>query len=412
MVLEIDVNADSVKKLEKFLVTGKYKDLAVNTQSFSRKLNEERKMRLPYVDGQTGVAQKHYNNCRTKCERMPGCKPGQLISYPQKRWQKKNYQYLQHFMLPRHLRYAAEQRAEQMASQENNPFMINEDSNSNSQDKWGDYMDDDQYAMAEPGSEPESDSDFEYEGRGARRGKGKKAPVKTKPTRSSRSSRRQEDDMMKTPESSRSQRAAKRGSMPPTPGTPGHPMMQGPPGMGHPPAHMPGHLPILPAPPPGHPMHGMQGPPPGAQGGPNGYPGHHPNIPGYQPILPAPPKSQPPLKAGVEPSEFCDFCLGGDINKKTGLPEELVSCAECGRSGHPTCLQFTPNMLVSVKKYPWQCIECKTCTLCGTSENDDKLLFCDDCDRGYHMYCLVPPMKVAPEGSWSCSICIETFHKK
>ena len=63
-------------------------------------------------------------------------------------------------------------------------------------------------------------------------------------------------------------------------------------------------------------------------------------------------------------------------------------------SGHPTCLQFTDNMKISVKKYPWQCIECKTCTLCGTSENDDKLLFCDDCDRGYHMYCLVPPMKV------------------
>jgi len=400
MVLEIDVNAESVKKLEKFLGTGKYKDLAVNTQSFSRKLNEERKMRLPYVDGQTGVAQKHYNNCRRACERMPGCKPGQLISYPQKRWQKKNYQYLQHFMLPRHLRYAAEQRAEQMASQENNPFMINEDSNSNSQDKWGDYMDDDQYAMAEPGSEPESDSDFEYEGRGARRGKKGKAPPRSKPTRSSRSSRRQEDEMAKTPVSDRSSRAAKRGSMPPTPGTPGHPMMQGPPGMGHPPAHMPGHLPILPAPPPGHPM--MRGPP-----------GGHPNIPGYQPILPAPPKSQsPPTKPGVEPSEFCDFCLGGEINKKTGLPEELVSCAECGRSGHPTCLQFTPNMLVSVKKYPWQCIECKTCTLCGTSENDDKLLFCDDCDRGYHMYCLVPPMKVAPEGSWSCSICIERFHKK
>ena len=50
-------------------------------------------------------------------------------------------------------------------------------------------------------------------------------------------------------------------------------------------------------------------------------------------------------------------------------------------SGHPTCLQFTENMLLSVRKYPWQCIECKTCTLCGTSENDDKLLFCDDCDR-------------------------------
>ena len=55
MVLEIEVNADSVKKLEKFLGTGKYKDLAVNTQSFSRKLNEERKMRIPYVDGQVGT---------------------------------------------------------------------------------------------------------------------------------------------------------------------------------------------------------------------------------------------------------------------------------------------------------------------------------------------------------------------
>ena len=39
-------------------------------------------------------------------------------------------------------------------------------------------------------------------------------------------------------------------------------------------------------------------------------------------------------------------------------------------SGHPTCLQFTQNMIVSVKKYPWQCIECKSCGLCGTSDND------------------------------------------
>ena len=114
---------------------------------------------------------------------------------------------------------------------------------------------------------------------------------------------------------------------------------------------------------------------------------------------------------------YCDFCLGdATSNKKTGKPEELVSCAECGRSGkqllrnisqktykgkkillisiinllfwllgHPSCLQFTENMIISVRKYPWQCIECKCCTVCGTSENDDQLLFCDDCDRGYHM---------------------------
>jgi hypothetical protein len=65
-------------------------------------------------------------------------------------------------------------------------------------------------------------------------------------------------------------------------------------------------------------------------------------------------------------------------------------------------------MMVSVRKYPWQCIECKTCTLCGTSENDDKLLFCDDCDRGYHMYCLVPPMKVSPwQAEWGRGVSMD-----
>jgi len=124
--------------------------------------------------------------------------------------------------------------------------------------------------------------------------------------------------------------------------------------------------------------------------------------------------STPKTKDGKPaPSAYCDFCLGdSNENKKTNKPEEMVSCAECGRSGHPTCLQFTDNMIISVRKYPWQCIECKTCTLCGTSENDDQLLFCDDCDRGYHMYCLVPPIKEPPEGSWSCGLCIERFHKK
>ncbi|KAG8507763.1 Zinc finger protein DPF3 [Galemys pyrenaicus] len=35
----------------------------------------------------------------------------------------------------------------------------------------------------------------------------------------------------------------------------------------------------------------------------------------------------------VIPNNYCDFCLGGsNLNKKSGRPEELVSCADCGRS--------------------------------------------------------------------------------
>ncbi|XP_054281673.1 zinc finger protein neuro-d4-like isoform X2 [Macrosteles quadrilineatus] len=118
-------------------------------------------------------------------------------------------------------------------------------------------------------------------------------------------------------------------------------------------------------------------------------------------------------KEKATPSPYCDFCLGDAVaNKKSGQPEELVSCSDCGRSGHPTCLQFTANMIVSVRKYRWQCIECKCCSICGTSDNDDQLLFCDDCDRGYHMYCLAPPLTTPPEGSWSCRLCLSEFHRK
>ena len=40
-------------------------------------------MRIPYIDGQTGVAQKHYDNERKERERMPGRSGGQVYTYPQ-----------------------------------------------------------------------------------------------------------------------------------------------------------------------------------------------------------------------------------------------------------------------------------------------------------------------------------------
>ncbi|XP_051748985.1 zinc finger protein ubi-d4 isoform X2 [Chanodichthys erythropterus] len=134
---------------------------------------------------------------------------------------------------------------------------------------------------------------------------------------------------------------------------------------------------------------------------------------------PTPPQQDEPKtpKKGPDglalPNNYCDFCLGdSNLNQKTGQSEELVSCSDCGRSGHPSCLQFTPVMMAAVKTYRWQCIECKCCNMCGTSENDDQLLFCDDCDRGYHMYCLSPPMSEPPEGSWSCHLCLALLKEK
>ncbi len=33
------------------------------------------------------------------------------------------------------------------------------------------------------------------------------------------------------------------------------------------------------------------------------------------------------------------------------------------------------------------------------------MLLCDGCDRGFHMYCLKPPVKKIPDGDWFCIDC-------
>lgn len=116
-------------------------------------------------------------------------------------------------------------------------------------------------------------------------------------------------------------------------------------------------------------------------------------------------------KARHRQNPFCDFCHGTvDKNRRTRLPEELVSCSSCGSSGHPSCLRFTDNITLSVRKYDWQCIECKTCSTCDTADNEHQLLFCDDCDRSYHTYCLDPPLVELPEGNWSCKLCLAEYY--
>ena len=105
----------------------------------------------------------------------------------------------------RHLRFDQISERAAAGGPTEHPALVSEDSNSNlSQEKWGDYyMNEDDYAMQEPGSEPESDSDFEYEGGRGKKGKGKKGQMK--PTRPSKgpSSRSRRGEEEKTPSSDR-----------------------------------------------------------------------------------------------------------------------------------------------------------------------------------------------------------------
>uniref|UniRef100_A0A8C5WCM7 histone acetyltransferase n=1 Tax=Leptobrachium leishanense TaxID=445787 RepID=A0A8C5WCM7_9ANUR len=108
----------------------------------------------------------------------------------------------------------------------------------------------------------------------------------------------------------------------------------------------------------------------------------------------------------ADPIPICSFCLGTKESNREKKPEELISCADCGSSGHPSCLKFCPELTSNVKALRWQCIECKTCSACRIQgRNADNMLFCDSCDRGFHMECCDPPLSRMPKGMWICHVC-------
>ncbi|XP_042378180.1 histone-lysine N-methyltransferase ATXR6-like [Zingiber officinale] len=45
------------------------------------------------------------------------------------------------------------------------------------------------------------------------------------------------------------------------------------------------------------------------------------------------------------------------------------------------------------------------CEECHSGDNDDELLLCDKCDRGFHTFCLRPILACVPKGLWFCPLC-------
>ncbi|XP_011024874.1 PREDICTED: histone-lysine N-methyltransferase ATXR6-like isoform X2 [Populus euphratica] len=45
------------------------------------------------------------------------------------------------------------------------------------------------------------------------------------------------------------------------------------------------------------------------------------------------------------------------------------------------------------------------CEKCGSGESPGELLLCDNCDKGFHLFCLRPILVAVPKGSWFCPSC-------
>ena len=45
------------------------------------------------------------------------------------------------------------------------------------------------------------------------------------------------------------------------------------------------------------------------------------------------------------------------------------------------------------------------CEICAINKDDNQVVICDECHKGFHTYCLRPVMVNIPRGDWWCSVC-------
>jgi len=52
------------------------------------------------------------------------------------------------------------------------------------------------------------------------------------------------------------------------------------------------------------------------------------------------------------------------------------------------------------------------CKVCRRGTDPEKMLLCDQCNGGTHMFCMKPKMRTVPEGNWYCHTCVRELGLK
>ncbi|KAL9180105.1 hypothetical protein ACHAXT_008075 [Thalassiosira profunda] len=111
--------------------------------------------------------------------------------------------------------------------------------------------------------------------------------------------------------------------------------------------------------------------------------------------------------SGAKPK--CEEC-GGD----SGM---LLKCREdgCNRYLHALCAEILDRLRVVENNGARDVISYKctlhsyggldACGICSQSDRQSEMLECDNCQQGYHMSCLSPPLTEIPEDDWFCAKC-------
>lgn len=124
---------------------------------------------------------------------------------------------------------------------------------------------------------------------------------------------------------------------------------------------------------------------------------------------------QTPKADLVNVIKTCSICSKQSVPPANGVVsynDVLICCSSCSRYSHPNCLELNPKLVnwQCIRQYKWECMECKKCSICSNPHDDDKMMFCDRCDRGFHTYCV--GVKEVPSGAWLCKTCSLCYNEK
>lgn len=117
------------------------------------------------------------------------------------------------------------------------------------------------------------------------------------------------------------------------------------------------------------------------------------------------PASEPEPRGFIQAEQLCDFCQKSSTHNRKGRFEALLFCKDCTAKAHPSCMDYSEELSFRARKGLWQCMDCKTCIICQDATDPDMMLFCDGCDKGYHMSCHRPQVTEKPSGKWVCGEC-------
>ncbi|CAG4958104.1 unnamed protein product [Parnassius apollo] len=106
--------------------------------------------------------------------------------------------------------------------------------------------------------------------------------------------------------------------------------------------------------------------------------------------------------ASVTSPQNSDANEGKDRGIARGLATWREAVARCNTSAQLAMLLQALEAAIAWDKS----IMKANCQFCLSGDNEDQLLLCDSCDKGYHTYCFKPRMEKIPEGDWYCWECV------